>query len=242
MVFLNKQNIFKTNQFLGGFFWCCLERERKLRLESVFSHKMSGSWVTSLILDFRLWHCAPPPRNVGLHFQCTQDDIHCLMFQRCSSGCESHLRVICSSLIITNANSISHALLSPQGEVSIPTLYLCIIWSSMIQILFPSGFSSWMVVTSILLVNLVEFGATIETNLWAFMWGIILIRLVEEGKPHYMWLTLLCRLGSSAELKGETDLDTDINSSLLDSRGSVASRSKLLPHGFPHPAPNQDGL
>lgn len=90
-----------------------------------------------------------------------------------------------------------------------------------------------MVMTLILLVNSMGFRVTIETNLWAFLWGIILIRLVEEENPPYMWLTPPCRLGSWAELKGETELDTDINCSPLDNRSSVAGHFTFLPHEFP---------
>lgn len=83
----------------------------------------------------------------------------------------------------------------------------------------------------ILVVTLMEFRITLETNL-SLSVRCWFDELRREDLPE-MWLAPLYRLGSLVELEGESELNTGSDSSPLVNRCTVANCFQLLPHDSP---------
>lgn len=145
---------------------------------------------------------------------------------------ESHFGIICISQIITNSDTTPHVFFCRvrKGIYScpLPVHYIVPCFSNTV---FPSGFSSWRAMKWILVVTLMGFRITLETNL-SLSVRCWLDELRWEDLPE-MWLAPLYRLGSRIGLEGESDLNTGSDSSPLVNRCTVANYFQLLPHDSP---------
>lgn len=138
---------------------------------------------------------------------------------------ESHFGIICISQIITNSDTTPHVFFCRvrKGVYScpLPIHYIVQCFSNTV---FSSGFSSWRAMKWILIVTLMVFRITLETNLSLS---------VRCWLDELSWEAPLYRLGSRIELEGESDLNTGSNSSPLVNRCTVANCFQLLPHDTP---------